>query len=453
VCVLYSHHTANTHRVPFYRVVNQIDKFICHMPRSFGRDYQLNTKVFKLYKKTNTSMSPVVVSTAAAAAAAETTPLVLAQDSSPTNITRSDESLRRFATLSRVSSSTEQQQVNKLSSSSAVTGYGSELTTNTNNLKKINTEQQQQQQQPLLLTTSSDSLIEKATDSPRSHGSAEHRHETKVDWKSSVWLQCVCKHDQCMHKLTCAHLEARQFWFFTIPQALVTMLGGILAFLTTSDLFNDETNTIIATIVGSIAVGSVFIQTLEGSCKYGIRASMHGGTAIDLRDLRGDLKLLMVKLKAAGEKDIANRKNDNNKNNNNTNNSNSISNNSTSIKDTEVNEGGKTNTFESIEMRYRQSSQGCKSFVELSISEAFELLHTELMVTLNKNSMQHFEDIGVSDWYSNMYLGACDRLCAGITSYRCWPLFVPNSTRVVSNTMKLIQRDWKEGEDFWLKEI
>jgi hypothetical protein len=105
----------------------------------------------------------------------------------------------------------------------------------------------------------------------------------------------------------------------------------------------------------------------------------------------------MVKLKATGEKDIANRKNNSN-------------NNTTSIiKDTEVNEGDKTNTFESIEMRYRQSAQGCKSFVELSISEAFELLHTELMVTLNKNSMQHFDDIGVSDWYSNMYLGACDR--------------------------------------------
>ena len=75
------------------------------------------------------------------------------------------------------------------------------------------------------------------------------------------------------------------------------------------------------------------------------------------------------------------------------------------------------------------------------------------MVTLNTNSMQHFEDIGVSDWYSNMYLGACDRLCAEITSYGFWPLFVPNSNRVVSNTMKLIQRDWKEGEDFWLKDI
>jgi hypothetical protein len=340
-------------------------------------------------------MSPVL-SAAAAAAAAETTPL--AQESSTTNSNSSDESVCRFAaTLSRALPSNLQHQGRTVSPSSAVTGYGSSESTNyKNNLKEIDTEQQQQ---PLLTTTttSSDLLIKEGTDSPRSYGTADHRQETKIDWKSSVWLQCVCKHDQCMHKLTCAHLEARQFWFFTIPQALVTMLGGILAFLTTSDLFNDETNTIIATIVGSIAVGSVFIQTLEGSCKYGIRASMHSGTAIDLRDLRGDLKLLMVKLKATGEKDIANRKNNSN-------------NNTTSIiKDTEVNEGDKTNTFESIEMRYRQSAQGCKSFVELSISEAFELLHTELMVTLNKNSMQHFDDIGVSDWYSNMYLGACDR--------------------------------------------
>ena len=175
---------------------------------------------------------------------------------------------------------------------------------------------------------------------------------------------------------------------------------------------------------------------------------MHRGTATDLRDLSSDLKL-----KAVGEKDIANRKNDNkNKNKNISNNSPSI------IEDTEVNQGDKTNKAnisESIELlsRFRQSSQGCKSFVELSISEAFELLDTELMLTLNKNSMRHFEDVGGSDWYSNMYLGACDRLCAEITSYRWWPLFAPNSNRVVSNTMKKIKRDWQEGEELWLKEI
>ena len=411
------------------------------MPRSFGRDSQLNTKIFKLYKRTNISMSPVVVvSTAAAQAASGETTRLEAKESCLTNGTKS-------ATSSQASPPKQQQQVNTLSSSSAFTGLLPELT-NINYLKEIDTEQHQQQ--PLALTTSSGLLIGNGTDSPRSHDSVEHRDETKVDWKSSVSLQCVCKHDQCMHKLTCAHLEARQFWFFTIPQALVTMLGGLLAFLCAADKFTCGTDRSVEMAVGSFAVVSVFMQTVEGVCKYGIRASMHFVAAIDLRDLSSDLKLLMVKLKAVGEKDIANRKNDNNSN---------ISYNSPSmIKDTEGNQGGKTNktnTSESqcIELRYQQSSQGCKSFVELSISEAFELLHTELMVKLDKNAMQHFEDKVGSDWYSNLYLGACDRLCAEITSYNYWPLFVPNSNQVVSNTMKLIQRDWKEGENFWLKEI
>ncbi|OEU08717.1 hypothetical protein FRACYDRAFT_249618 [Fragilariopsis cylindrus CCMP1102] len=354
-------------------------------------------------------MSPVVVVSTAAAQAAlgETAPLE-AKESCLTNGTKS-------ATSSQASPPKQQQQVNTLSSSSAFTGLLPELT-NINYLKEIDTEQHQQQ--PLALTASSGLLIGNDTDSPRSHDSAEHRDETKVEWKSSVSLQCVCKHDQCMHKLTCAHLEARQFWFFTIPQALVTMLGGLLAFLCAADKFTCGTDRSVEMAVGSFAVVSVFMQTVE-------RVSV-------------------------GENDIANRKNDN---------SNNISYNSPSmIKDTEGNQGGKTNktnTSESqcIELRYQQSSQGCKSFVELSISEAFELLHTELMVTLDKNSMQHFEDKVGSDWYLNLYLGACDRLCAEITSYSYWPLFVPNSNRVVSNTMKLIQRDWKEGENFWLKEI
>ena len=52
-----------------------------------------------------------------------------------------------------------------------------------------------------------------------------------------------------MNQLTAKHLDTCKFCFLILPQALLTMIGGVLAFLTTTIVFNDDaTKTIPITI-------------------------------------------------------------------------------------------------------------------------------------------------------------------------------------------------------------
>ena len=99
--------------------------------------------------------------------------------------------------------------------------------------------------------------------------------------------------------ITCLYYyTALQFWLFTVPQAILTMISAILAFMATSELFDAKTKIIINTIVGSASGIVVFLQTMSGVCDYGIRASMHQTTALSLRSLGDDLSLVGIEEKA-----------------------------------------------------------------------------------------------------------------------------------------------------------
>jgi len=98
------------------------------------------------------------------------------------------------------------------------------------------------------------------------------------------------------HNLAAKCFLCRQFWFFTVPQAILTMISNILAFVATTDLINERTKIILNTIVGSTSGIVVFLQTMSGICDYGTRGAMHNGAAIDLGDLRDDLVLSGFKL-------------------------------------------------------------------------------------------------------------------------------------------------------------
>ena len=47
------------------------------------------------------------------------------------------------------------------------------------------------------------------------------------------------------HKIAKNVLSAREFWFFVVPRAILTMLSSILAFVATSDLLDMKTKVII----------------------------------------------------------------------------------------------------------------------------------------------------------------------------------------------------------------
>jgi hypothetical protein len=101
-----------------------------------------------------------------------------------------------------------------------------------------------------------------------------------LDETSAFSLEQQVQMNMMKNELAWQFLSGRQFWLFTIPQAIFTMLSSILAFMATSKLFDEKTKIIINTIVGCTSAIVVFLQTMSGVCDYGTRAAMHDSVSL-----------------------------------------------------------------------------------------------------------------------------------------------------------------------------
>ena len=186
--------------------------------------------------------------------------------------------------------------------------------------------------------------------------------------KSALGMEKQVQMNMIKHNLASRFFQHRQFWCLTIPQAILTMISSILAFLATTKLFDVRATIIINTIVGSTSGVVVFLQTMSGICAYGTRGAMHEAVAIDLRDLRDDLVLLRCKL---GLEDyMQNIKQD------------------VCDESDEEDEYEYDRSFESIQNRFQQSLSGCKSNVPMELSEAFHGVKSNYMVMLTKTTIR-----------------------------------------------------------------
>ena len=224
--------------------------------------------------------------------------------------------------------------------------------------------------------------------------------------------------------ITCLYYyTALQFWLFTVPQAILTMISAILAFMATSELFDAKTKIIINTIVGSASGIVVFLQTMSGVCNYGIRASMHQTTALSLRSLGDDLSLVGTEEKA---KEYNRKKSDNDDDNDDENNVSS------------------NYTFEDLRTRFLQCQSGCQSTVPLKINDAFESLDSTLMIMLNDKNIiwlmkqYQFQSNNIQDV---VYFRAYDILTKNIVDSLFWPFHIPKTNDLVERTIEQLKNE------------
>jgi len=267
---------------------------------------------------------------------------------------------------------------------------------------------------------------------------------TKLTHDSAFSLEQQVQMSLIQHQLARKHLGSREFWLFTVPQAVLTLLASILAFVATSELINEKAKVIISTIVGSISGVVVFLQTMNGVCNYGTRAAMHDSTAIDLRDLRDDLVLLRYKLE---QMEGDNKKKVHGDDGDDDDDDGDDSNDSSDDDD----DGSNGDTFEAIQTRFRQNLTGCKSTVPIGLSEAFQGLDSNLMVATSKKNVIHLYEIYGHPYYDEfIYFKAYDILAGEISNSFSFPIILPNSNKVVSATMKRLQERVVQYEEFWM---
>ncbi len=233
-----------------------------------------------------------------------------------------------------------------------------------------------------------------------------------------------------MHRLAADYFKFRNFVFFQAPQALLAMASAMMAFMGAADVFESTAAKQIVTLAGSCSALVVVLQTLSGYCSYGMRASMHDGTTIYLRDLDDDLTLLMSKLR----KSETTEKNQEEKS-------------SQSQRNVRINE----DTYESLQNRYRHSLKGCKSDVPTQITEAFSEIDSFILLSRTTSNRKYLEECGMfeSQKFRGITLKSYDRLASNMVGYVYWPLKIPCPKTLVKMTIDETRSDLHQMSSFW----
>jgi len=255
--------------------------------------------------------------------------------------------------------------------------------------------------------------------------------------QSAFELEREVAKNMAKHNLANQYLGFRHFWFFTVPQAVLTCVSSILAFVATLELFTSQQKTIINTIVGSTSGVVVFLQTMSGICNYGSRADMHQSAAIDLRDLRDDLHLLKQKLKQI-EMDNKKKK------------AHAEANGEVHDEDQDDEHG---DSFEEIQSRFRQSLSACKSNVPMGLTEAFGGIDSNLLLARSKENNSYMTSIyGEVEFDAFIQSKAYDILSGEILHYKRFPFSLPRSKDVVQKTMDRLRNHIELYQHFWHKD-
>ena len=102
--------------------------------------------------------------------------------------------------------------------------------------------------------------------------------------------------DLAKHQIAHEYFSKRQFWVFTLPTALLTLVSSILAFMACSSelLRSFHWNSQVVTFTaGALSAFAVFLQSLSGKCNYEKRAMMHDAMVHNFRKLKNELLVVL----------------------------------------------------------------------------------------------------------------------------------------------------------------
>eukprot|EP00531_Pseudo-nitzschia_arenysensis_P018710 CAMPEP_0116120328 /NCGR_PEP_ID=MMETSP0329-20121206/3117_1 /TAXON_ID=697910 /ORGANISM="Pseudo-nitzschia arenysensis, Strain B593" /LENGTH=338 /DNA_ID=CAMNT_0003614091 /DNA_START=203 /DNA_END=1219 /DNA_ORIENTATION=- len=266
-----------------------------------------------------------------------------------------------------------------------------------------------------------------AEDETTENKSASSRGVLRLNTASVSKLTRRIRISMLKHSLAASYFENRQFYFFTIPQALLGLLASYFALATEN-----------STIAGILSAVAVLLQTIDENCEYAQREVMHSTVSVELANLREELGYLKDKIdlkKDLGVKDNENPMHDD-------------------LELGTTKERKRRNEdFDSINRRITHLLDLCKSRVPMQIDDAFLAIESELSLStsqaLMKNEFMKSEtntdlsknQVLLDNYVNQVQTKAFDLLNAKISNYFFFPLFLPNSLSTAEEvTEKLVDR-------------
>lgn len=256
-----------------------------------------------------------------------------------------------------------------------------------------------------------------------------------------------CESERQMHRLAEKYYGWRNYYFFTLPLAFLTMAAGIMAFLSSSSVLTDTNRQLFAIVVGGMSLLSIFWQTLAGKMKFDVKAEMHLAAAIDLKRVADDLDFQKVEMEARAKKkkeekamglDFMRRRSA-----------------STIERETDAEKGAEEKEERNIEYyraQYHQVMAGCKSVAPLCVSQAFAIMDTKLALKLTRKARETLEKDMGEDAERIMFAALCNEIYVGITSSRGWPLLVKNPSKVVDKALENLSKSYNPSIDYFHQE-
>ncbi|VEU44206.1 unnamed protein product [Pseudo-nitzschia multistriata] len=249
-------------------------------------------------------------------------------------------------------------------------------------------------------------------------------------------VMIIVRKNRRMHILSWMHLSRRQLCLFTLPEAILTTVASILAFLVSSELLPDDNHkAILSVIVGSTTGVVVFLQTMAAFCDYGTRAAMHQGTANDLEDLQNDLEILMLKTGQIMSNDFHKLVQDDM----------TYGEAIQRVQATNTDALKYSQSFETIQNRLTHSMSTCKSNIPMEIAAAFEGLQTGFSMTMTKETAEHYKKAyGTKEAFYILHDRAFDILQGEIIATRFFPMRLPDPQTMVKNSLDKLKCQFSE---------
>ena len=196
-----------------------------------------------------------------------------------------------------------------------------------------------------------------------------------------------------MHRLAAAYYGFWHFWFLFLPAALLTMISGVLAFMSTSEAVSTGVRVILAVVVGCLALLATFLQTINDQLAYGSRADMHKSAVLDLKRITDDLEFMQIDRIGSSDNHM---------------------------------------TVGTYQKMYSQIQQGCKSMIPIRIAQTFKCIETRLMLNLPSNREVEFKGlIGTNE----LYLTVWNEAYCIVESYWLFPMFLPDPHRTINSVL------------------
>ena len=107
-----------------------------------------------------------------------------------------------------------------------------------------------------------------------------------------VWVMCEAQRQ--MHRLAFMYYSYRQFRYHALPLTIITMMSGIMAFLSTADMIPNFWQEYLALSVGVLSILSASVQSMSQDARFDSKAEMHKNAALGMKRIADQIEFLQV---------------------------------------------------------------------------------------------------------------------------------------------------------------